>query len=151
MEREKINIYTDGGARGNPGPAAIGMLIKIKNTEKKYSETIGETTNNIAEYKAVIFALKKAKQLIGSQKAVEAEILIHTDSELLYKQMRGLYRIKDTDLQPLFIEVWNLKQDFKKVDFTHIRRELNKEADKLVNNALDKPGEGEDMLFSIGE
>lgn len=151
MESEKINIYTDGGARGNPGPAAIGVLIKIKNTEKKYSEAIGETTNNIAEYKAVIFALKKAKQLIGSQKAGEAEILIHTDSELLYKQMCGLYRIKDADLQPLFIEVWNLKQDFKKVEFTHIRRELNKEADKLVNHALDTLNEGEGMLFSIGE
>jgi ribonuclease HI len=151
MEREKINIYTDGGARGNPGPAAIGVFIKMGSVEKKYSETIGETTNNVAEYKAVIFALKKVKQLIGNQKIGVTEIKIHTDSELIFKQIGGLYRVKDANLKLLFMEVWNLKQDFKKVEFMHIRRELNKEADKLVNHALDAPAEGESMLFSIGE
>lgn len=146
MESEKVIIYTDGGARGNPGPAAIGVFLKVGNIEKKYSEAIGETTNNIAEYKAVIFALKKAKQLIGKKKADEAEIEIRADSELLCKQLNGQYKIKDADLQPLFIEVWNLKQDFKKVSFVHIPREHNKDADRLVNRALDRRDGGEGLL-----
>lgn len=130
---EKIAIFTDGGARGNPGPAAIGVIIGTKH----YGERIGETTNNVAEYKAVIFALKKAKQLLGKTKARQTEIELHTDSELLYKQINGNYKILEPELQKLFIEVWNLKQDFKKVVWKKIPREENKEADKMVNQALD--------------
>ena len=129
----KLIIYTDGGARGNPGPAAIGVVVG----EKKYGETIGETTNNVAEYKAVIFALKKAKALLGKNKTKETEILVNLDSELILKQINGEYKVLDADMQPLFIEVWNLKQDFKKVEFNHIPREQNKEADRMVNKALD--------------
>ncbi|MBI2013752.1 MAG: ribonuclease HI family protein [Candidatus Colwellbacteria bacterium] len=139
----KIIIYTDGGARGNPGPASIGVVIEEENTDsqaprmhKEYSEYIGIATNNVAEYKAVIFALKKTKQLLG-KKRENSEIELRTDSELIYKQMTGQYKIKDQNLQPLFIEVWNLKQDFPKVEFKHVRRELNKEADRLVNQAQD--------------
>lgn len=130
---KKIIIYTDGGARGNPGPAAIGVLVG----NKGYSEKIGNTTNNIAEYKAVVFALKKAKHLLGGKKTKETEIEIRSDSELLVNQVNGEYKIKDKNLQPLFIEIWNLKQDFKNVAFEYIPREKNKEADKLVNQALD--------------
>ena len=130
----KTIIYTDGGARGNPGPAAIGAVVD----GKEYAETIGETTNNIAEYKAVIMALKKAKQQIGKEEAKKAEIEVRADSELIISQLEGKYQIKNEDLGKLFIEVWNLRQDFKKVEFTLIRREQNKEADKLVNRALDK-------------
>ncbi|MEK7479091.1 MAG: ribonuclease HI family protein [Patescibacteria group bacterium] len=130
----KIVIYTDGGARGNPGPAAIGAVVGAK----EYAETIGEATNNVAEYKAVIMALKKAKQQVGKEKAKETELEVRSDSELMVSQLKGVYQIKNEDLGKLFIEVWNLKQDFKKVEFTLIRREQNKEADKLVNLALDK-------------
>jgi len=139
----KFVIYTDGGARGNPGLAAIGVAIEgpksagADRMNKNYSEQIGETTNNIAEYKAVIFALKKAKHLLGGEKCAEAEIEIRSDSELLVSQIKGDYKIKDKELQPLFLEVWNLKQDFKNVDFILIPREENKIADGLVNRALD--------------
>ena len=129
----KLTIFTDGGARGNPGPAAIGVVVG----HKKYGEKIGETTNNVAEYKAVIFALKKAKQLLGKTKAKQTELEINTDSELLYKQIGGNYKILEPELQKLFIEVWNLKQDFKKVFWKKIPREENKLADSMVNQALD--------------
>lgn len=134
----RLVIYADGGARGNPGPAAIGVVIQIPGGEiKQYSEAIGETTNNVAEYKAVIFALKKAKALLGGEKASEAEIEIKSDSELVVNQVRGEYKIKNEDLQPLFVETWNLKQDFKSVDFKLVSREKNEGADILVNRALD--------------
>lgn len=136
-DSKKIIIHTDGGARGNPGPAAIGIVITIGNNTKEYGEKIGSTTNNVAEYKAVIFALKKAKQLLGKKNTKLYETEIHTDSELLAKQLNGLYRIKDKDLGLLFIEIWNLKQDFKKVTISHVPRESNRGADKLVNQSLD--------------
>jgi len=136
----KLIIYTDGGARGNPGPAAIGFIVG----NKKYGEVIGNTTNNVAEYKAAIAALKKAKQLLGKTESKKTEVEVKMDSELVYKQMSGKYKILEPDLQTLFIELWNLKQDFQLVEFKHIPREENKEADKMVNQALDGkvlPGE----------
>ncbi|MDP3991810.1 MAG: ribonuclease HI family protein [Candidatus Colwellbacteria bacterium] len=135
----RLIIYIDGGARGNPGPAAIGVIIGSLTGEKKYQERIGRTTNNVAEYKAAIFALKKAKQILGKNKSL-TEIEIRSDSELLCKQMNGLYKIKNKELQSLFIELWNLRQDFKKVAFLLIKREQNKAADSLVNRALDTLG-----------
>ena len=128
----RLIIYIDGGARGNPGPAAIGVVIG----NKTYQERIGQTTNNVAEYKAAIFALKKAKQLLGKKKE-ESGVEVRTDSELLYNQLNAKYKIKDADLQPLFIELWNLQQDFKKVKFVYVPRAKNREADRLVNRALD--------------
>ena len=139
-DSQKIIIHTDGGARGNPGPAAIGAVVLIGSKIKKYNERIENTTNNIAEYKAVIFALKKVKQLIGKKNSKEIEVELYTDSELVYKQINGLYKVKDKGLIPLFIEVWNKKQDFGKVTIIHNPRESNKEADKLVNQALDTLG-----------
>lgn len=134
----KYVIHTDGGARGNPGPAAIGVVIEGYGDTRKYGEYLGETTNNEAEYQAVIFALKKLKQLIGKEKSKsEAEVEVHLDSELLERQLNGEYKIKGKKLQQLFLEVWNLKQDFKEVSFRHIPREDNRGADKLVNQALD--------------
>lgn len=126
-------IYTDGGARGNPGPAAIGAVVG----DKQYGETIGRATNNVAEYRAVIFALKKARQLIGKDKAATTVVEVRSDSELLVNQLNGEYKIKEEDFFPLFIEIWNLKQDFKSVAFRHIPREQNKIADRMVNEALD--------------
>ena len=136
----RLIVYTDGGSRGNPGPAAIGIVIcdKYGNVIKKYSKAIDETTNNEAEYQAVIFALQKIKFLFGKKKAKELEIEIKTDSELVSKQLNHQYKIKEKNLIPFFIKVWNLEMDFKKVFFTHIPREENKEADRLVNQELDK-------------
>ncbi len=129
----KLLISTDGGARGNPGPAAIGFVVGGKH----YGETIGNTTNNVAEYKAVIAALKKAKQLLGKTEAKKTDVELRLDSELIYKQVGGQYKILEPELQTLFIEVWNLLQDFKSVKFKKIPREENKEADRMVNQALD--------------
>lgn len=139
IQSQRFIIHTDGGARGNPGPAAIGVVIDLAGEIKKYGEYIGSATNNEVEYQAVIFALKKLKQLIGKEKAKsEAEVEIHLDSELLTSQLNGEYKIKEKNLQQFFLEVWNLKQDFKSVSFKHIPRENNRGADKLVNQALDR-------------
>ena len=136
---KKIIIYTDGGSRGNPGPSAIGIVFCNEKGEiiKKYSEVLGELTNNEAEYQAVIFALKKFKALFGNKLAKNSEIEVRADSELLIKQMQGLYKILEPKIQSLFLTVWNLKLDFKKVKFKIIPREKNKTADRLVNEALD--------------
>lgn len=130
---DKIIIHTDGGSRGNPGPSAIGALIG----DRGYSEFIGLGTNNEAEYKAVIFALKKAKALLGKDKIKTMEIELRSDSELMTKQLNGEYKIMEPRIQALFIEVWNLKIDLGKIKFVLIPREKNGEADRLVNEALD--------------
>ena len=114
----KIIIYTDGGSRGNPGPAAIGVIFCNEKNQiiKKYSEFLGENlTNNEAEYQAVIFALKKFKALFGKKLAKNSEIEIRSDSELLIRQLNGLYKILEPKIQPLFLKTWNLKLGFKKV------------------------------------
>jgi len=129
---KKFIIYTDGGSRGNPGPSAIGALVG----DKEYSQSIGNATNNVAEYSAVIFALKKAKQLLTKKVCKETNVELRTDSELLVKQLNGEYKIKDDDLKTLFLDVWNLKLDFKSVQFVHVTRDKNKKADSLVNRAL---------------
>jgi len=138
----KLIIYTDGASQGNPGPAGIGVVICNEKEEviKKYSFYLGEATNNEAEYEGVIFSLKKVKALFGKKKAKNLEIEIKADSELLVNQLRGKYKILDPKLQRLFIEIWNLKSDFKSIIFTHIPREANKEADRLANEVL--AGEG---------
>ena len=132
---EKIIIYTDGGSRGNPGPAALGVYFK--NSNKKYSEFLGKTTNNEAEYRAIIFALKKCKQLVGKEKCGQAEIEIRSDSQLIVSQLNGVFKLKEESLWKFFIEIWNLKQEFEKVDFVYIPREENKIADMMVNQELD--------------
>jgi len=135
----KYVIHTDGGSRGNPGPAAIGVVIQNENGEtiKQYGEAIGETTNNDAEYKALISALKKAKALLGKEKIKQLEFEVRMDSELAVKQLNHEYKIQDTNIQSLFIEVWNLTIDFGSIKFVYVPREQNKEADALVNQALD--------------
>jgi len=136
---KKIIIYIDGGSRGNPGPSALGALFLDEkgNILKKYSEFLGKKTNNEAEYEALIFALKKAKLLFGKKEVKNLDLEIKSDSELLVKQMNGEYKIKNPNIQQLFLLAWNLKIDFNKVRFFHIPREQNKEADALVNKALD--------------
>ncbi len=132
-------VYTDGGARGNPGPAALGVVIQDAkgNLIKKYGEALGIKTNNEAEYEAVISALKKIKALYGLEKTKKMEIEMKMDSELVMRQLSGKYKIAEERLFPLFIKIWNLRMDFGKITFSHIPREKNREADRMVNEALD--------------
>ena len=140
MEKDQIKylIHTDGGSRGNPGSAAIGVVINGIGDKKEYGEFIGVTTNNEAEYQAVIFALKKLKQLVGSDKAETSGVVFYMDSELLVKQLNHEYKVKEENIQKLFLEVHNLRLDFGKVEFKHVLRGKNIEADKLVNQVLDR-------------
>ncbi len=135
-----IIIYTDGGSRGNPGKAAIGVVFcnEKDGIIKKFGEYLGDNlTNNEAEYQAVIFALKKFKAVFGKSIAAVSEVEVRSDSELLVNQMNGKYKLENEKIQKFFIEIWNLKIDFKGVKFKAIPREKNREADKLVNEALD--------------
>ena len=138
MENTKIIINTDGGSRGNPGPSAIGVVIEGRGREgkllwqKKFKEFLGTATNNIAEYKAMILALKEVRKLAGG-----ADIEVRTDSELMYRQIIGQYKVKDANLKLLFNEVEYLKQDLKNIAFRHVPREENSAADALVNETLD--------------
>ena len=132
----EVVIYTDGGSRGNPGPSAIGVYFKDLN--KKYSQHLGKATNNEAEYKAILFTLKKAKQLVGKKETKKAIIEIRSDSQLIVSQLNGKFKIKEEEFWPFFIEIWNLRQDFGEIVFKHISREENKVADSLVNEELDK-------------
>lgn len=130
----KLIIFTDGGARGNPGPAGIGVVICDENHRviSKHCEYIGNATNNVAEYKALILALQEAYKL-GAK-----EILVNMDSELVVRQMQGIYKIKEPSLKNLALDVFKLTNRFSGVTFHHVPREKNKEADKLVNLALDE-------------
>lgn len=146
---KKIIIYTDGGSRGNPGPGATGVVFCNEKGEifKKYSQYLGENfTNNEAEYQAAIFALKKFKSLFGKKLTLSTEIELRSDSELLIKQLQGEYKILEPKIQTLFIAVWNLKLDFKKVKFNLISREKNKEADRLVNEALNSQARSQTLF-----
>ena len=134
----KFIIYTDGASKGNPGPAAVGVVICDKNGKilKEYTKEIGKATNNEAEYQAVILALKKIKLLYGKKRAKESEVEIRSDSQLLVSQLNGKYKILDEKIQKLFIEVWNLQTEFKKVVFKLIPRSENKLADRAANRTL---------------
>jgi len=144
----RIIIYTDGGSRGNPGPSAIGVVYCNEKGQmiKNYSEFLGEATNNEAEYQAVIFAFKKFKALFGKKLASQTEIELRSDSELLIKQLNGEYKILDSKIQPLFLEVWNLKLDFKKIKFKLISRAKNQEADRLVNENLNSQSKNQTLF-----
>lgn len=137
---KKVIIFVDGGSRGNPGPSAVGFIFCNEKGQlfKEYSEYLGENiTNNEAEYQGIILALKKFKALFGNKLAKNNEIELRSDSELLINQLNGEYKILDEKIQPLFLEIWNLRLDFKKIKFKLISREKNQEADRLVNQALD--------------
>ncbi len=134
-----ITIFTDGGARGNPGPATIGIVINSRFTENgiEKAETtnqgkfLGSTTNNVAEYSALIEALELIKM------ESDAEIVCNLDSELVVKQLNGQYRVKDENLKQLWQKVKLLQAKFKNISFKHIPRAQNKLADKIVNEVLD--------------
>lgn len=129
----KYILFTDGGARGNPGPGAIGVVLKDEAGELVYeaSQYIGPSTNNEAEYKALLHGLQVVKQ-----KEFD-EVSCNLDSELVVKQLNGQYKVKNENLKILFDEIKKLQLEMPNITFTHIPREKNKLADKLVNNALD--------------
>ena len=132
MKNKKIEIYVDGGSRGNPGPSGVGVVVLDASGKrlKEISKYIGETTNNIAEYNALLYGLEEALILRAE------EVVINLDSELVAKQLTGDYRVKDSGLKPLFERAMNMLKSFKSFEVRHIEREMNKEADKLVNRAI---------------
>jgi ribonuclease HI len=144
---EKIVMYTDGGSRGNPGPAALGVYLETLG--KRYGEFLGTRTNNEAEYAAITFALKKTKSLLGKAKAKTADLECRMDSELACRQLNHQYKIENAKLQPYFLEVWNLMLDFRSVEFVHVRREKNTVADAEANRAMDEAAKAStSRLFS---
>lgn len=144
-----LEIFSDGGSRGNPGPAAIGAVIRGINKEtkknqdlKEISEFIGVATNNVAEYTAVIRALEWVENNIKDEMSVD----FFLDSQLVVEQLNGNYKMKNEGLKPLFWEIKGLIMGIGcKVSFTHIPREENKEADALVNKALDGELKGKNV------
>lgn len=144
----KIKIHTDGGARNNPGPAALGVVIGPP-INKNYSSYLGKKTNNEAEYEAVIFALKKLKALVGKDKTKDLEVEVFMDSQLAVRQLSYEYKIESSNIVPLFVKIHNLRLAYKRIDFIHIPREKNKDADKLVNMELDKHTYIKDSLFNL--
>jgi ribonuclease HI len=129
-------LWTDGAARGNPGPAGIGVMLKTRAGVVMVAEgrSIGHATNNVAEYRALLLGLEKA--LEQGVRRVE----VRADSELLIKQLKNEYRVKHPGLRPLFEQAQALLKRFEKVRLHHVRRELNAEADRLANEGIDKAG-----------
>lgn len=137
---EKVICYTDGGARGNPGPAGAGALVLDGegNTIEEVSEFLGNATNNYAEYAAVVLGLKTIKKHLG-KKTMETEVVMKMDSELVARQLLHEYQIKEPSLVPQFIEIHNMRvKDFPHVRFMHVAREKNTEADRLANEAMNR-------------
>jgi ribonuclease HI len=133
MSSQPVSIYIDGGSRGNPGPSAFAFVIQTPDGPPiEQHGRLPDTTNNIAEYTALVKALEKAADLNLSRLA------IHSDSELLVKQMNGEYRVKNPDIKLLYDEAKTLVDRFASVTLTHIRREFNKRADQLCNINLDE-------------
>jgi ribonuclease HI len=132
----KAKLSTDGGARGNPGPAAYGYVLEAEDGTvlAAHGERIGVATNNVAEYRALLAGLEKAVEL-----AVD-EVEVVSDSELLVKQMTGEYRVKNEALRALSLEATGLARQLRRVTYRAVRREHNELADRLVNEALDAPG-----------
>ena len=132
----RAKLWTDGGARGNPGPAAYGYVLEADDGTvlAAHGEAIGEATNNVAEYRALVAGLEKAGEL-----GVD-ELEVVSDSELLVKQMRGEYKVKNEALRELSLQATGLARQLGAVTYTAVRREHNELADQLVNEALDASG-----------
>lgn len=138
MKKKEIIIYTDGGARGNPGPAGSGAIIYDGKTKVgEVSEYLGIQTNNFAEYEALVLVLEKTIELFGSP--VPVAVAVRMDSELIVKQMKGEYKVKNPALKEKYTKVKMLiSRSFPRITFTHVRREQNAEADALANDAMDR-------------
>ncbi|MBX7104777.1 MAG: ribonuclease HI family protein [Gemmataceae bacterium] len=132
MIAHEVTVYTDGASRGNPGPAAAAFVVLVDDVQVlEFSEPIGKTTNNVAEYTAMIRALECCRKLQSRR------VHLHSDSELMVKQMRGEYKVRHPDILPLYEEARDLVSQFDHVSFTHVPRAENAEADRLGNEALD--------------
>ena len=131
---KRLTIYVDGASRGNPGPAAVGVVIKDEKgvTTLKMSSSIGRATNNQAEYIALITALQEAAKLGADQ------VYINTDSQLMAEQIKGNYKVRNAHIRPLFEKAMQLLMDFQYYSIDHIPRYLNSQADALANEALNK-------------
>lgn len=129
-----IKLYTDGGARGNPGPAAAGAVLENSSGDiiKETGLYLGEITNNQAEYKALILGLKTAISVGAS----ELECIL--DSQLVVRQLNGDYKVKSANLKPLWNQAKKLEENFEKITYIHVKRHKNKDADRLVNEVLDE-------------
>jgi len=128
-------LSVDGAARGNPGQAGAGMVLQSGDgTTHRFGEYLGEATNNVAEYKALLLGMQKAADL-GFK-----ELKVRSDSELIIKQLNGLYKVKNPQLQDLYFTAVKIASAFNKVTFTHVPREKNKEADRMANMAIDAKG-----------
>ena len=127
-------VSCDGAARGNPGPAGIGAVITGRGGAvlAEIAEGIGETTNNVAEYTAAREGLRRARELGAT------DVLLRSDSHLLVEQLSGRYKVKNERLKRLHAEVLEIAKDFSRVEFEHVRRERNKEADRLANRGVDE-------------
>ncbi len=134
---QQITVHTDGGARGNPGPAGIGVAIYDADEKLmgELAEYLGEATNNVAEYAAIVRALQQVATMVNDTKAVQ--LTIKLDSQLVERQMNGVYKVKDATLKTYFDKAKALLPDFASVTFVHIPRSENKAADKLANQAMD--------------
>lgn len=133
VRARKVVVYTDGAARGNPGPAGAGACIRTPSgkllTER--ARYLGEATNNVAEYRALLLGLEEAARL-GAGK-----VELRSDSELVIRQMRGEYRVRNPALRELHSRARSLEEAFDRVDYVHVRREENPDADRLANRAID--------------
>ncbi len=128
----KLQVFTDGASKGNPGKASIGVSVLDAGQEiESISKFIGTQTNNFAEYTALIEALK-----LLAEKYSGSEIEVFADSELMIKQLNGVYKVKNANIKPLYEAIRKLLPSFSAVSFTHVRREFNKRADELANLAL---------------
>jgi ribonuclease HI len=134
IEHAFAMLWSDGGARGNPGPAGAGFVLKSATGEVLAAEGhfLGHTTNNVAEYRALLLGLRSAVDLGVKRLEVRA------DSELLIKQLKGEYRVKNAGLRPLYEEALVLLRRFEEVRLKHVRREHNTEADRLANEGIDR-------------
>lgn len=131
MRSDEVTIYTDGASRGNPGQAAIAYVIRGDGIFVEHCDVIGRQTNNFAEYTAMVRALQRAAEL-GVKR-----LRLFSDSELMVRQMRGEYRVKNVDILSLYDQAQELLRRFQRVEFNHVAREQNSEADRLCNEALD--------------
>ncbi len=129
----RLKVWTDGGARGNPGPAGAGVAITDESGVTLLSKGfyLGETTNNVAEYEGLLRGLEEAKKLGGAQ------LTVHCDSELIVRQVTGIYKVKKEHLKQYYRDVVDLMGEFEQVELRHVMREENTAADAMVNRALD--------------
>ncbi len=138
-----FTLYADGGSRGNPGPAGAGAVV-FDNLGKRVVEVadfLGVATNNIAEYEAVLRGLQKLRDEYLPEHLNESHVIIKMDSKLVIEQLKGNYKVKHPNLTPRYLEVKNIiARSFPSIEFIHVPRELNKDADALANKAMDRGG-----------